>query len=255
MNDATPRRRPLWLVGIALLVGAFVLSGRSNAGEVSVAHDEMVLFPKLATGIQGGGSGVLNETGVDALNKVVGHKRIIVRIKSVTNISGHNPMNTDAPLLNFNGVAVTTVAELVALAEGRETVVDDAIAGASLTRCVRTTAMHTIIAPPGAIYGANFDIDPATLECRTAPPGIAGQGNFSITDAPGDPANTAYFVGSPPPNTGDWTLSGGATGGNYSAGSTVTFEAVSNAGKRLQVSFRVTTGSPSTIQILSLTPK
>jgi hypothetical protein len=224
-----------------LLILMLSLEGTASGAETTLAQDSMELFPELR--------GKLLSSGQQAsFGKAAGSKRFIIRIKQVKNLSGNNPFNTRQPLLNYNGQEVLTVGDLVGLIKGSQ----NALVGVSLSDCQCSGIMHRITADP--IWGANFDIDPETLECRTPPPGIVGQGNFSITYAPNDSSNTAYFVGSPPPNVGDWVIEGGGTMGSYTAGNTVSFTAVSNTGKKLKVTFKVSTGDPAALQVLSLTP-
>lgn len=226
---------------LILLMLTVFFQGSASGGETTLAKDSMELFPQLR-------GTLLSEGQQTSFGKAAGSKRFIIRIKQVRNLSGNNPFNVRQPLLNYDGKEVLTVSDLVGLIQGSQNV----LAGASLSDCQCSGAMHRITADP--IWGGNFDINPATLECRTPPPGIVGQGNFSITYAPGDPANTAYFVGSPPPNMGDWTLPGGGTMGLYTAGNVVTFTAVSSSGKKLKVTFKVRPGNPAILQVLSLAP-
>ncbi len=238
-----------FLIRIPLLAVCLALSLPSSAlaGELKLAEDTMELIPAIS---QGQSVNAAEQNEISSL--LGGDANITIRLRQVNNITGNNPFNPIKPLLNYNGVEVNSVADLVTLMTNSNAGGGNAAtSAAALADCVKTVTMHTVLAPPNPIYGANFDIDPATLKCNTPPPGIAGQGNFSITEAPGDATNTAYYAGSAPPNAGDWVLDG--AGSQYVAGSQVTFTATSNQGKRIQVTFNVTQGSPSTIQILSIT--
>lgn len=170
-----------------------------------------------------------------------------ISIKTVTNLSGHNPLHTSQPVLNFGGQTVASVADLVTAARtGR-------VSSGSSSGCVRTVTMRTTVAGPPAIYSGNFNLSSTTLQCTTVPPGLGGAAEvFSITDAPGDAANTAYYVGSNPGPTSGWNY---ATA-TYVAGNQVSFTATSTSGRQARITFKVTQNnggnSPSTLQVISI---
>ena len=207
--------------------------------EVPLARDEIELFPELS------GTTLLEEPSQERFGKALGEDRFIVRIKQVTNISGNNPWDTLEPLLNFNGVRVTNLAALMALVRGT---------GATsplLAGCLRTVPMNVIIA--NMIWSGNFDMNPSTLACIMQPPGSPSTGSFSIVvDNPTTPANTTYCIGGIPGT--NWNPLAGPVCVPYALGTVVTFQALSTAGRLVQVQFRATAGNPPTLQVIAITP-
>lgn len=256
---ALPKTRALVRFGT---LSALLLSQTALADFVvdSQSFGAIPIQDRGASGVQPGNPGSPG-TGVGAIGQALEFtgkdgKRYRVVIKDIRPISGNNPLNPRQPVRNFNGTEVETNTQLVQLVENGSTGAGTgagAGGGNTLANCVRTVSMNTVLAPPNPIFGANFEIDPATLKCLTPPPGVLGAGNFSITEATGDAANTAIFIGSSGAGAGDWVLDGGGTVQLYTTNSVVTVIARSNTARRLQIQFRVTPGSPATLQIISLT--
>ena len=213
-----------------------------RAREAPLARDEVELFPDLR-------GELLGEDQQDRFGQALGDSRLIVRIRQVTNVSGNNPFNTRQPLLNFNGVEVNDLAALIAIVKG------NAAAGGTsplLADCIRTVAMNVVVA--NIIWSGNFDLNPTTLACTLRPPGVPGSGSFSIVvDSPSTPINTTHCVGGIPGAA--WARDpAGATCVAYALGATVTFGAVSTAGKKISVQFQVTAGNPPTLRVIAITP-
>lgn len=212
-----------------------------RAREAPLARDEVELFPDLR-------GELLKEDQQDRFGQALGESRFIVRIQRVTNLSGNNPFHTRQPLLNFNGAEVNDLAALVAVAKGNPP------GGTSplLADCIRTVPMNVIV--PNAVWSGNFDLNPTTLACTLRPPGVPGQGAFSIVvDSPSTPMNTTHCVGGDP--GAQWAHDpAGAVCVPYALGSIVNFGAMSTAGRKITVQFQATAGNPPTLRIIAITP-
>jgi len=185
-----------------------------------------------------------------------------VELMRVTPKWGNNPLNTQDPVRNTfqNGqVLYRAVDEQETTPTPGPSPAPGGCTGSDLCNCIKNVQMHVVVpGPPTTIWGANFDIDPCTLKCLTPPPGVAGQGDFSVTYAPGDAANTMYCAGSAADPNSEWKLQAGGFCNTYVhvPGQAVEFIAVSNKGRLLKVRFHVSTpvGSPPIFMLLSLTP-
>ncbi len=229
-------------LAIGAAIGAGVVQDlQLRAREAPLARDEIELFPDLR-------GELLGENQQDRFGQALGDSRFIVRIQQVTNLSGNNPFHTRQPLLNFNGAEVGDLAALIAIVKG----IPGGGTSPLLANCIRTVPMNVVVA--NIIWSGNFDLNPITLACTLVPPGVPGSGAFSIVvDSPSTPANTTHCVGGIA--GAQWARDpAGAVCVAYALGGTVTFGAVSTAGKKITVQFQVTAGNPPTLRIIAITP-
>lgn len=209
-----------------------------RAREAPLARDEVELFPDLR-------GELLKEDQQDRFGQALGESRFIVRIRQVVNLSGNNPFHTRQPLLNFNGVEVGDLAALIAIVKGGTS--------SLLADCIRTVPMNAT--NPNVSWIATFHLNPVTLACTLPPPGVwkATQGAFFIgVDLSPLTAGSTYCIGVTAPG---WARDpAGARCVVYALGATVTFGAVSTAGKKITVQFQVTAGNPPTLRVIAITP-
>lgn len=231
------RAQPLVLDSISLdQVPLRSGAGRSDEGVVQ------------SQGAVPGSRGFSFQTVGPGLSVNRGGKKYRIRILEVRPLTGNNPLDPVEPLLNYDGRRVNSIVELVQL-------VDTGLGGGgNFSPCARSTPMHIVFSPGGPaparssiIYGANWNLDAQTLECTSAPPGVQGQGNFSVTwltPMGGGAPTIDYFCGSPPPgDPQDWQFDDGGvlknSGVNSPANVVKTLIAVSKSGARLEIQVRV----------------
>ena len=211
-----------------------------RAREAVLARDSIELFPQLR-------GSLVAEPQQEQFGQAVGQGRFIVRIRQVTNVSGNDPWHITQPVLNFNGVEVSDLATLIALANGG----GGGGADGDPSDCVRGSTMLDIV--PNTIWASDFDLNPNTLDCTMPPPGTIGDGSFSIVmDNPSTPGNTTYCIGGIPGTA--WNPVAGPVCVAYTPGATVSFQAQSTSGRRIEIQFRATAGSPPYAEILAITP-
>ncbi len=182
-------------------------------------------------------------------------RKLKVELVRVIPKRGNNPLNSTDPIRNTyqNGQVLSRAVDEQEC--GVSQLSEPTSPQGNPSGCVKNASMQVVATPPPlTVWGANFDIDPDSLNCRTPPPGVVGQGNFSITYAMGDPANTMYCAGSAANPNSEWKLQQGGHCKGYPPNQVVQFIAISNSGRLLQVTFKVdTSGAPPVLQVISLT--